>query len=105
KSALKSERKEQAEEGKTILQRKLNYVKVKPSENLINEMVKYFGLKRSTELYYRVGMGIIGNAQIKEFMRDQSQGFYSYLKNRILGKAKKDTTKAVQKEKEERKIL
>lgn len=105
KSALKSERKEQADEGKVILQRKLNYVKVKPSENLINEMVKYFGLKSSTELYYRVGMGIIGNTQIKEFMRDQSQGFYSYLKNRILGKAKKDTTKAVQKEKQERKIL
>lgn len=105
KSALKSERKEQADEGKAVLQRKLNYVKVKPSENLIHEMVKYFGLKNSTELYYRVGMGIIGNTQIKEFMRDQSQGFYSYLKNRILGKAKKDTTKAVQKEKAEKKIL
>lgn len=105
KSALKSEKKEQSEEGKAILQRKLNYVKVKPSENLINEMVKYFGLKNPSELYYRVSIGIIGNAQIKEFMRDQSQGFYSYLKNRILGKAKKDTTKAVQKEKGEKKIL
>ena len=105
KSALKTERKEQAEEGKAILQRKLNYVKVKPSDNLIQEMVKYFGLKTSTELYYRVGMGIIGNSQIKEFMRDQSQGFYSYLKNRILGKAKKDTKKAVEKEKKEHKIL
>lgn len=105
KSALKSERKEQVEEGKTILQRKLNYVKVKPSENLINEMVKYFSLKNSTELYYRVGMGIIGNSQIKDFMRDQSQGFVSYLKNRILGKAKKDTKKAVEKEKKEHKVL
>ncbi|WP_417612059.1 RelA/SpoT family protein [Owenweeksia hongkongensis] len=105
KSALKSEKKEQADEGKAILQRKLNYVKVKPSENLINEMVKYFGLKNPSELYYRVSIGIIGNAQIKEFMRDQSQGFYSYLKNRILGKAKKDTSKAVQKEKTEKKIL
>lgn len=105
KGALKSERKEQAEEGKAILQRKLNYVKVKPTDNLIQEMVKYFGLKTSTELYYRVGMGIIGNNQIKEFMRDQSQGFYSYLKNRILGKAKKDTTKAVAKESKEHKIL
>ena len=105
KSALKSEKKEQAEEGKAILQRKLNYVKVKPSENLIQEMVKYFGLKNSTELYYRVGTGIIGNSQIKEFMRDQSQGFYSYLKNRILGKAKKDTKKSVEKEKKGHKIL
>lgn len=105
KSALKTERKEIAAEGKIILKRKLNYIKVKPSENLIHEMVKYFQLKNSTELYYRVGMKIIDNAQIKEFMRDQSQGFYTYLKKRIMGKAKKDVKKATEKEHHERNIL
>ncbi len=105
KAALKVERKEIASEGKVILKRKLNYIKVKPSKNLIQEMVKYFNLKNSTELYYKVGMSIIDNAQIKEFMRDQSQGFYSYLKNRILGKAKKDVKKAVVKEKQEKSVL
>jgi guanosine-3',5'-bis(diphosphate) 3'-pyrophosphohydrolase len=99
KSALKEEKKMISSEGKAVLKRKLNYIKVKPTENLIQEMVKYFGLKSSSELYYKVGMSIIDNSQIKEFMRDQSQGFYSYLKNRILGKAKKDVKKAVKKEK------
>jgi len=89
KSALKVEQKEVAEDGKSILRRKLNYIKVKPTENLINEMVKYFKLKNSTELYYKVGMKIIDNNQIKDFMRDQSGGFYNYLRNRIFTKSKK----------------
>lgn len=105
KSALKSERKEIAEEGKVILKRKLNYIKVKASDNLIQQMVKYFHLKNSTELYYRVGMKIIDNNQIKQFMRDQQQGFYSYFKNRILGKAKKQVSKVEKGEKDEHKIL
>jgi len=84
KSALKAEQREVAEEGKAILQRKLNYIKVKPTKTLTQEMVRFFQLKSSRELYYKVGMRIIDNAQIKEFMRDQKSGFYSYLKNRIL---------------------
>ncbi len=99
KSALKSERREIAEDGKEILERKLKYIKVKPSKNLLQEMVKYFNLKNSTELYYKVGMRIIDNAQLKAFMRDQNQGFYSYLKNRIIGRSKKDLEKAKQNEK------
>lgn len=95
KSFLKSEHKVIALDGKEILKRKLNYIKVKPTENLINEMVKYFGLKNTSELHYKVGMKVIDNGQIKEFMRDQSQGFYSYLKNRILGKSKKTEKSAV----------
>ncbi|HAD98412.1 MAG TPA: RelA/SpoT family protein [Cryomorphaceae bacterium] len=101
KSALKSEQKEIAGDGREILKRKLNYIKVKPSESLIQEMVKYFRLKNSTELFYKVGMGVIDNAQIKEFMRDQSQGFYSYLKNRILGKSRKAEKTALKPPKEE----
>jgi GTP pyrophosphokinase len=99
KSFLKSEQKEISIEGKEVLKRKLNYIKVKPTDNLINEMVKYFRLKNSSELYYKVGMKIIDNSQIKEFMRDQSQGFYSYLKNRILGKSKKAEKSAVKEKK------
>ena len=105
KSALKEERKQIAAEGRAILKRKLNYIKVKPTDNLIQEMVKYFSLKSSTDLYYKVGMSIIDNNQIKDFMRDQSKGFYSYLKNRILGKAKKEVKKAVKKERQQKSTL
>lgn len=100
KSFLKSEHKEIALDGKEVLKRKLNYIKVKPTENLINEMVKYFGLKNTSELHYKVGMKVIDNNQIKDFMRDQSQGFYSYLKKRILGKSKKTEISAVKTKKQ-----
>lgn len=103
KSALKVEQKEVADEGKAILQRKLNYIKVKPNNNLVQEMVKYFGLKSSRELYYKVGMKIIDNPQIKEFMRDKNRGFYSYLKNRILQRSSK-TQKEITKKAEDAKL-
>lgn len=108
KSAMRSEQKEIADDGKAILERKLRYIKVKPSKNLIQEMVQFFGLKNSNELYYKVGMKIIDNAQIKEFMRDQNQGFYSYLKKRIVGRSKTELAKNQQKAKSQqpdRKIL
>jgi GTP pyrophosphokinase len=97
KSALKSEHKEVAEDGKAILERKLRYIKVRPSKNLIQEMVKYFGLKTSSELYYKLGMRIIDNPQIKQFMRDQQGGFYNYLKKRIVGRSNKSQEKAKEK--------
>ncbi len=96
KSELKSEQKEIAEEGKAILQRKLNYIKVKPSDSLIQQMTKYFNLKNPSELYYRVGMKIIDNNQIKEFMRAQQQGIYSFIKKKILGSSKKEAKKEVE---------
>lgn len=100
KSALKSERKEIAIEGQAILERKLRYIKVKPSKNLLTEMVKYFKVKNTTELYYKVGMKIIDNAQLKAFMRDQNQGFYSYLRNRITRRSNSDFEKSKAKEKQ-----
>ncbi len=103
KSALKLVKKEIAIDGKAVLKRKLNYIKVKPSENLIQEMVKYFRLKNPTELYYKVGMQIIDNAQIKDFMRDQSGGFYGYLKKRILGTARKEEKRLAKQQKNDKK--
>lgn len=101
KSAMRSEQKEIADDGKAVLERKLRYIKVKPSKNLIQEMVQYFGLKNAGELYYKVGMKIIDNAQIKDFMRDQNRGFYSYLKKRIVGRSKSELVKSQQKAKNE----
>lgn len=89
KNALREIKKGKSEEGLIILKRKLNYIKVKPSENLIKEMVAYFNLEDENELYYKVSTASIDNTQIKAFMRDQSKGFYGYLKKRILGKSKR----------------
>ncbi|MEE3227290.1 MAG: RelA/SpoT family protein, partial [Bacteroidota bacterium] len=59
KSSLKDEKKTIAEDGKVILTRKLRSQKITLDENIINEMVIYFKLKTSLDLFYRVGIGTI----------------------------------------------
>ncbi len=83
KSSLKDERKDIAEEGKVILARKLRSQKIALNEKSVNEMVVFFKLKTSLDLFYRVGIGTIDNKMIKEFASSRSNAFVSYFKNKI----------------------
>ncbi|MGB3774476.1 MAG: TGS domain-containing protein, partial [Leeuwenhoekiella sp.] len=83
KSSLKDEKKGVAEEGKVILARKLRSQKITLDEKVINEMVVYFKLKTSLDLFYRVGIGTIDNKMIKEYTSSRSNAFVSYFKNKI----------------------
>ncbi len=83
KSSLKDEKKEIAEEGKAILTRKLKAQKLPFNERIINELVIYFKLKTSLDLFYRVGIGKIDNKSLKEFTSSRSNAFVSYIKNKI----------------------
>jgi len=62
-------------------------------------MVNYFNLKTPQDLFYKVGVGIIDNKHIKEFAKDNSGGFYNYLKNRFVktSYAKDEEKEATQK--------
>ena len=83
KNSLKDEKKEIAEEGKAILARKLKSQKLSFNESIINELVVYFKLKTSLDLFYRVGTGKIDNVKIKEFTSSRSNAFVSYIKSKI----------------------
>ncbi|MDT0642882.1 RelA/SpoT family protein [Zunongwangia sp. F363] len=83
KSSLKEEKKEIAEEGKAILNRKLKSQKIAFNEKTINELVVYFHLKTSLDLFYRVGIGKIDNQKIKEFASSRSNALVSYIKSKI----------------------
>ena len=83
KSALNAHTKEIAEEGKEILRRKLKQLKITLNEKSINELVNYFKLKTSLDLFYRVGIGTIDNPKLKAFASSRSNAFMSYIKNRI----------------------
>ncbi|MFC4635752.1 RelA/SpoT family protein [Dokdonia ponticola] len=83
KSSLKDEKKEVALEGKTILSRKLKSQKIQLNEKTINELVSYFKLGTSLDLFYRVGIGTIDNKMIKEFATQRSNAFMSFIKNKI----------------------
>ena len=83
KSSLREEKKEIAEEGKAILTRKLKAQKLSFNEKMINELVIYFKLKTSLDLFYRVGIGKIDNVKLKEFTASRSNAFVSYIKSKI----------------------
>jgi len=83
KSALKAEKKDVAEEGKEILRRKLKQLKIPLDEKSVNEMVNYFKLKTSLDLFYRVGIGTIDNSKLKDYASSRSNAFMSYIKSKI----------------------
>ena len=83
KSSLKDEKKQIASDGKEILIRKLKSMKISLDENTINQLVVFFKLKTSLDLYYRVGAGIIDNPRLKDFAASRSNAFISFFKNRI----------------------
>ncbi|MFD1095479.1 RelA/SpoT family protein [Salegentibacter chungangensis] len=83
KSSLKEEKKEIAEEGKAILARKLKAQKIPFNEKTVNELVVYFSLKTSLDLFYRVGIGKIDNPKLKEFANSRSNALVSYIKRKI----------------------
>ncbi|WP_299107083.1 RelA/SpoT family protein [uncultured Winogradskyella sp.] len=83
KSALNEDTKLIAEEGKEILRRKLKQLKINLNESSINDLVSYFKLNTSLDLFYRVGIGTIDNTKLKAFASSRSNAFVSYFKNKI----------------------
>ncbi len=86
KSALKEDTKKIGEEGKEILRRKLKQLKIDLNEKSVNEMVKFFRLKTSLDLFYRVGVGTIDNKMLKSFAAQRSNALMSFIKNKITRK-------------------
>lgn len=83
KNALNDDQKAIADEGKEILTRKLKSQKISLDENTVNQMVIFFKLKTSQDLFYRVGTGSIDNTMIKDYASSRSNVLYSFIKNKI----------------------
>lgn len=83
KSSLKEERKEIANEGREILRRKLKSLKINLDDKTINQLVQFYKVKTSLDLFFRVGAGIIDNKQLKDFAASRSNVLVSYIKNKI----------------------
>ena len=67
KDALKEEKKEAAAEGKEIVKRKLNQMKIQMTNKVLDQLVEHFNTKTPLELFYRVGKGKIDQTAIKRF--------------------------------------
>lgn len=83
KSILKEEHKIIAKEGKEVLERKLRHLKIKMNEKTVNELVNFFKLKTSFDLFYKIGDGSIDNQQLKKYASQRSNVLMHFLKSRI----------------------
>lgn len=83
RNVLNEDTKKTAEEGKEILTRKLRHLKVTINESVINEMVNFFRLKTSLDLFYRTGIGAIENQQLKDFVAQRSNTIMNFFKSKI----------------------
>lgn len=87
KSSLKEEKKRIAAEGKELLKRKLKQLKITLNEKSVNELVSFFELKTSLDLFYRAGLGNIDNKRLKDFAAERSNAFISFFKKRARKKS------------------
>ena len=83
RNVLNEDTKKIAEEGKELLTRKLKHLKIILSEAVINELVIFFKLKTSLDLFYRVGIGAIENQQLKDYAAQKSNTLINFFKNKI----------------------
>ncbi len=83
KSILKDEHKVIAKEGKEVLERKLRHLKIKLNEKTINELVNFFKLKTSFDLFYKIGNGSIDNQDLKKYASQRSNVLMHFLKSRM----------------------
>ncbi len=88
KNALKAEKKEVGAEGKEILLRKLRHLKINFDAKEESQMIKYFKLDSSLELFYKIGKGEIDSRDLKDYA--ESRGVIASLFKRIRRRPKSD---------------
>lgn len=83
KVALKEEEKKISIEGKVILTRKLRHLKITFNDKIVNELVNFFELRTSFDLFFRFGNGAIDNKQLKAFVAQRNSAFINFFKNKL----------------------
>lgn len=83
KNVLNENTKKIAEDGKELLERKLRHLKITLNEETLNELVNFFRLKTSLDLFYRAGIGTIENQQLKDFAAQKSNTLVNFFKKTI----------------------
>lgn len=95
KNALKEEKKRIGKEGKEILQRKLKHIKIPFNNKTEIDLIRFFNLKTSLDLYYQFGAGMLTNKDIRSFATKRDNGWYGYIKNKISGNNNPKNQKSV----------
>ena len=77
KQTLKEEKKKLAVNGKEILERKLNALKLDFSENNLKIILKHYHFKEHTEFFFQIAQGTVDLSKIKEINHKSGQLYIS----------------------------
>ncbi|MEC9231834.1 MAG: bifunctional (p)ppGpp synthetase/guanosine-3',5'-bis(diphosphate) 3'-pyrophosphohydrolase [Bacteroidota bacterium] len=77
KQTLKEEKKKLAINGKEILERKLNALKLNFSENNLKIILKHYHFKEHTEFFFQIAQGTVDLSKIKEINHKAGQLYIS----------------------------
>ena len=63
------------------------------------ELIRYFQIRDSLELFFRIATGVISNNELKDFAKKRGLGWYTSIKNKISRgpkiKARRDENKMI----------
>ena len=59
------------------------------ADKTVNEMLDYFNVNSSLDLYYRVGIKTVDNKKIKDFAKNYNNRFLKFFNDRLRSKPKK----------------
>lgn len=93
KMFLNTQKNETASAGKEILQRKLRHAKINFTDNEINKMQKFFGLKTSQELFLQFQDGTLDTADLRRYVESSRN-----MLNNLLSRFRKTTVKPAESE-------
>ena len=94
KASLNEEKKRIAEEGKEILRRKLKHMRITMNEKSIRQLILFFKVNSSLDLFYRIGLGTIDNRKLKEFATSFNNTFLNFFKKRLSSNTKTKITES-----------
>jgi len=83
KTSLKEDKKTIGKEGREKLARKLKQLKIKLDKKVETELIRYFQIGDSLELFFRIATGVISNNELKDFAKKRGVGWYTSIKNKI----------------------
>jgi guanosine-3',5'-bis(diphosphate) 3'-pyrophosphohydrolase len=73
KNALKEEKRKIAEEGREILERKFDHLKIDFTVKNINDLQVFLRLPSAQELFYRVAKGVVVAKHVKAWLKDKDK--------------------------------
>ncbi len=95
KSYFRDRMRMQESEGKDKIARLLKRANVELNQSTTQRMLNFYGLRTPKELYVKFGKGELDSNRLREFLREDSGGFYQYILRRFRPKAKEGLIKEV----------